>query len=221
MKKLVIFDVDNTIVKGQSQRLFLSYLRNKKMISIWFYVVVLLWFLAYKFGIAKNPKKVVSFAYSFIQDRSVIDIEKIMNDFIDSSLKQNIFTGAVEEINKFRNGEYVIVLVSNAPSLIIKPLAKILRVDDYFCTELEIRDGKYTGKIDGDIMYGENKKQTIVKYASVNGYSLSDAYAYGDHVSDLYILDVVGHPVAVNPDSGLLKIATDRHWEKKVFNLIR
>jgi len=221
MKKLIIFDVDNTIVKGQSQRLLLSYLYKNKKISPFYFILVLIWFIAYKFHIVRNPRKIVSFAYSFIKGKSISEIDIIMNDFFNNSLKNNLFPGAINEIEKFKMENDDIVLISNASSIVVKPLAEFLCIKKYFCTELDTNNGIYSGKIVGDIMYGENKKNTIIKYAKDNGYRLDEAYAYGDHISDLYVLDIVGHPVVVNPISSLDRIAMKRHWQKRIFKLIQ
>ena len=221
MKKLVIFDVDNTIVKGQSQRLLLKYFFDTKRVGFYYYVSVLVWFIAYKLQIARDPRKVISFAYSFLKGRTVSDMDIMMDDFYTKVLSKNIFPealAAIHNISKVGSNEEVI-LVSNAPSFIIRPLAQALGVQTYFCTQLESVDGIYNGKVSGDIMYGNNKKEAVNRFATEKGYALSDASAYGDHISDLPILSIVGHQVTINPSHALRKIALNKGWEIHNWNL--
>jgi HAD superfamily hydrolase (TIGR01490 family) len=220
--KLVIFDVDNTIVKGQSQRLLLKYLFDTKKVSFYYYVSVLVWFIAYKLQIARDPRKVISFAYCFLKGKTVGEMGVMMSDFFDTVLSKNIFPDAllaVRNLEREDSNENEVILVSNAPSFIIKPLASALGVKTFFCTQLELVDGLYTGKVSGDIMYGDNKKKAVNQFATEKGYVLNDAMAYGDHISDLPILDIVGRPVAINPSSALRKIALKKGWEIHNWNL--
>lgn len=213
MSKLVIFDVDNTIVFGQSQKLLLSYLFKNKKVSLYYYVLVYIWFVAYKLQIAKDPRAVVSFAYFFLKGKSRVDVDVLMDTFFRESLVKHIFPEALVELKKYKESGNKIVLVSNAPMIIIQRLANYLGVETYFCTQLEVIDDTYTGAIIGDIMYGDNKRVIVEKYASEKGYSLQEASAYGDHVSDLPILEIVGHPVAVNPTATLKSVAISKGWE--------
>ena len=214
--KLVIFDVDNTIVKGQSQRLLLRYLFDTKRVGLYYYVSVLVWFIAYKLQIARDPRKVISFAYSFLKGKTLSEMDIMMGDFFEKVLRKNVFPEALLAVRTLEQGslnENEVILVSNAPSFIIKPLALALGVQTSFCTQLEVIDGVYTGKVSGDIMYGDNKKSAVIRYAAEKGYALSNVSAYGDHISDLPILGIVGHPVAINPSSALRKIAHKKGWE--------
>jgi len=217
MNKLHIFDVDNTIVRGQSQRLLLSYLYKQKMIGRIFYLRVMIWFIAYKFNIARDPKKVIDYAYSFLNGKNIIEIDRLASEFFEKVLKKNIYFGARELIEHLHTEDVTLILVSNSPSIVVKFLAEYLKVQAYFCTELEIINGIYTGKVRGELMYGESKRKTVLEYVKNNGYTLEDATAYGDHISDLFILEAVGHPIAVNPSPKLAQIARKKHWPITVF----
>ncbi|HTK32931.1 MAG TPA: HAD-IB family hydrolase [Candidatus Paceibacterota bacterium] len=214
MKKLVIFDVDNTIVDGQSQRLLLSYLFRQKKVSIYYYVSVLLWFIAYKLRIVHNPRKVISFAYSFLKGKSREEVDELLGDFFEKMLKVHIFPEALKAIKEHKDVHDQVIIISNAPSIVVKPLAAYLGIETYFCTQLEIaQNGLYTGAVLGDIMYGDNKRDAVIHFGEQNGFDLSQAYAYGDHISDISVLESVGHPIAVNPDALLKALALKKGWE--------
>ena len=77
----------------------------------------------------------------------------------------------------------------------------------------EIRDGVYTGRPDGPFTYREGKAEAIRGLAETEGIDLGESYAYSDSESDLPMLRAVGHPVAVNPDAELLRVAREEGWE--------
>jgi len=211
MKELVIFDIDGTIVRGQSQRLFLKYLLSVHKINLSFYLKIMMWFILYKLGLVKDPKKTMEYAFSFLKVKSVEEIADLAHDFFEKVLKENIYSDALYIIKEHIRLGREVILVSNAAEPIVKELALYLNVKQYICTTLEIIDGHYTGKIE-DIIYGEHKTDVIEKFAEVHGCNLNTAWAYGDHVSDQSLLSIVKHPVATNPASALYKIAHQKHW---------
>jgi phosphoserine phosphatase len=85
-------------------------------------------------------------------------------------------------------------------------------------TRSEVENGVYTGELNGPFCYGEGKVEAMKNLASWNGYDLAQSYAYSDSASDLPMLDVVGHPVAVNPDSKLERVARRNGWPIVIFS---
>ena len=79
-------------------------------------------------------------------------------------------------------------------------------------------DGRYTGRLDGPFCYGSGKAEAIEKLAAERGYDLNLCYAYSDSASDLPMLELVGHPVAVNPDAALESVARERGWPMVIFS---
>jgi len=103
-------------------------------------------------------------------------------------------------------------VISASPIEIVQGLADALGIEGALGTVGEVVDGKYTGKLEGDFMYGPAKSRAIEKLAAEKGFDLATCYAYSDSVSDLPMLELVGHPVAVNPDSALEQTARQRGW---------
>jgi HAD superfamily hydrolase (TIGR01490 family) len=212
MKELVIFDVDNTIIKGQSQKLLLEFVFKKRIIKFFRYLKILYWFALYKLGISKNPEKTMEYAYGFLKNKDEYYLENIINDFFNNKLKRYFFKEALDLIDKHKKEEREIILISNAIEPIIKKIAQYSGIKYYIATKLEIQNGKYTGKIDGGIVYGKNKIAKIKDFIEKNGFSFKNSWSYGDHASDLDILGTVTHSIAVNPDRTLYKEANQRHW---------
>jgi phosphoserine phosphatase len=108
-------------------------------------------------------------------------------------------------------------IVSASPQEIVEPLARSLGMTGAIGTRMRVVAGHYTGEIDGPFVYGAGKAEAIEKLASDLGYDPERSYAYSDSVSDLPMMEMVGHPVAVNPDSELERVAHERGWPIVIF----
>ena len=104
------------------------------------------------------------------------------------------------------------IVVSATSQEIVAMLADTLGLEHAAGTRSEIVEGRYTGRLDGPFCYGEGKAHAIREMARVQGYDLPGCYAYSDSVSDLPLLEAVGHPVAVNPEKHLRTGAEERGW---------
>jgi HAD superfamily hydrolase (TIGR01490 family) len=109
-------------------------------------------------------------------------------------------------------------IVSAAPQEIVEPLAHALGMTGGIGTRSQVENGVYTGELDGPFCYGEGKVEAMKNLASWNGYDLAQSYAYSDSASDLPMLNVVGHPVVVNPDSKLEREARRNGWPIVIFS---
>jgi HAD superfamily hydrolase (TIGR01490 family) len=105
------------------------------------------------------------------------------------------------------------VIVSGSFPALLRPLADHLGIDGIHCTRPRIRDGRYTGELDGPPMIGAAKAAAVREETSARGVDPADCYAYGDHTSDLPMLLAVGRAVAVDGDPGLRREASARGWE--------
>ena len=218
MNELVIFDLDNTIIKGQSQKLFLGYIFKKRLITRFFYVKLMLWFVLYKLGLINNPKKVMEYSFRFLKDKDVDEFKRIINDFFEQELKHYIFEDMLEIIEEHKSKKRKTLIISNAISFIPQRVADFLGIDYSIGTELEQKNNKFTGKIKGDIIYSKKKVVAIDYFIRKNKISLNNSYGYSDHHSDLPFLQIVDNPIVVNPDSKLEEKAKKEGWPILVFN---
>jgi HAD superfamily hydrolase (TIGR01490 family) len=103
-------------------------------------------------------------------------------------------------------------IVTAASQELADVLAQVLVLDGGIGMRAEVKDGVYTGRADGPFTYREGKAEAIRQLAAREGIDLEASYAYSDSESDLPMLRVVGHPVAVNPDPALQRIARQEGW---------
>jgi HAD superfamily hydrolase (TIGR01490 family) len=109
-------------------------------------------------------------------------------------------------------------IVSASPIEIIQDFADAMEMTGAIGTVSEIVGGVYTGRLAEPFCYGDGKAVAIRKMAAEKGYDLGRSYAYTDSISDLPMLEVVGHPIAVNPDRALESVAHLRGWPIIEFN---
>jgi HAD superfamily hydrolase (TIGR01490 family) len=111
-----------------------------------------------------------------------------------------------------RRGDYT-VLVSGSFGPCLTPIAEYIGADVVLCTQLEVNDGVYSGEVVTP-MIGAEKCRAARSLAAELDLCLTDSYAYGDHPSDLPILEIVGHPVVVGNDAELARVADRRSWRR-------
>ena len=109
-----------------------------------------------------------------------------------------------------------VVIVSSSGEEVVGPIGEMLGADRVVATRMVVEDGAYTGDI-AFYAYGEGKAVAMRELATEQGYDLSASYAYSDSFTDLPMLELVGHPTAVNPDKALRKAATERGWPVREF----
>jgi HAD superfamily hydrolase (TIGR01490 family) len=141
----------------------------------------------------------------------VAKVREIVAETIDVIIDPAIYDEAVALIEEHRASGRDIVIISSSGTEVVEPIGARLGADIAVGTQLVVEDGKYTGEI-LFYAYGEGKAQAIRDLAAERDYDLDASYAYTDSVTDLPMLDAVGHPTAVNPDADLRRIASDRGW---------
>lgn len=109
-------------------------------------------------------------------------------------------------------------IVSASPVELVEPLARALDMTGGIGTVSEVVDGVYTGRLAGPFCYGAGKALAITDLAKNEGIDLEKSWGYSDSSSDLPMLEIVGHPVAVNPDATLSRVARERGWPVVVFS---
>jgi HAD superfamily hydrolase (TIGR01490 family) len=143
-------------------------------------------------------------------------IKQVVTEVLEDVISPLIYAEALERMHDHRAAGRLVCIVSSSPQEIVEPLARMLQVDRYIATRPKIIDGKYTGDLDF-YAYGPHKAEAISALARELGLDLQGSFAYSDSATDLPMLEVVGNPVAVNPDKALRRIAIDRNWTIETF----
>ena len=137
-----------------------------------------------------------------------------------TGLLPRLYPQMLEEAWSHQDAGRPIYICTAASSEVADLLAEILGFDGAIGTVPEVVDGRYTGRTIGHFTYREGKAQAMRELAQREGLDLSASYGYSDSESDLPMLRAVGHPVAVNPDRELARVAAEEGWEVKRFETI-
>lgn len=219
MKGVVFFDIDGTLVSGQTQDMLAKYLFKKRMINLLFALKIYIWFLLYKINLIKDVDVIMRKSYQLLRGKNILEVGSLLQDFFDYNIKDKIFPEAIRLINKHQRNGRAVVLISNTINPLVDLIKEYLNVDEGFGTELEKSNNFYTGNILGDVVYGTNKVKLLEKEMPRHNWDLNDSYAYSDNFSDLPLLKKVKNPVVVNPDSRMSKIAQNNNWSINKFHL--
>lgn len=148
---------------------------------------------------------------------SVAQVREIVGETLHELIDPLVYDEAVTLIEEHHSSNRDVVIVSSSGSEVVEPIGTMVGADRVIATQMVVKDGRYTGEIDF-YAYAENKAKAIQELADTEGYDLSRSYAYSDSITDLPMLEVVGHPYVVNPDRALRKEAASRGWPVLVFS---
>lgn len=202
-QEIVFWDVDDTLLRGQSQKLFIAFMKAKGFVSWWFYIKLSCWFVLYKLHFVHDPTKVAQYAFSFLKGMTRDELASLVDEFFKEVLVLKIYQDAVKLNLDHQKEGRAIYLVSNAFDTLIERIAQELGARGYIATKLRDREGVLTGGIDGTINYGVQKAEHLRIYCVNNQISLEHSWGYSDHVSDVPFLKLVRHPYFVNPKKGV------------------
>jgi len=146
----------------------------------------------------------------------VATVREIVADTLYNVVEPLVYDEAVSLIEEHRLAGRDVVIVSASGSEVVEPIAAMLGADRVIATRMEIVDGHYSGEIEY-YAYAEEKARAIRELADEVGYDLERSFAYSDSVTDVPMLEAVGHSYAVNPDKELRKAAIAHEWPVLVF----
>ncbi len=150
--------------------------------------------------------------FDSIRDVRVVDLQRLAPRVLAGVLPR-VYPQMLEVAWRHQDDGRRVYIVTAASHELAEMLAHVLSFDGGIGARSEVVEGRYTGRPHGPFTYREGKAEAIRGLAEAEGISLADSYAYSDSESDLPMLRAVGHPVAVNPDAELLRIARAEGWE--------
>jgi HAD superfamily hydrolase (TIGR01490 family) len=141
----------------------------------------------------------------------VQQIRDIVNETLHDIIDPLVYDEAVELITAHKAAGRDVVIISSSGEEVVRPIGEMVGADHVIATRMVVEDGRYTGAI-GFYAYGAHKADGLRTLAAERGYDLAASYAYSDSITDLPMLETVGHPFAVNPDKALRRAALERGW---------
>ena len=141
----------------------------------------------------------------------VAQIRMIVAETLHEIVEPLVYAEATTLIAEHQAAGEEVVVLSASGLEVVEPIAALVGADRCMATRMTVRSGRYTGEIEY-YCYGEHKAQAARDIAADRGYRLEDCRAYSDSITDLPLLEAVGHPTAVNPDKALRREAERRGW---------
>ena len=206
---VAIFDVDQTLVQGYTERLFFRYLVRRRLLSV-------PRALAYFAQLARRPRDRFQ-DKSYLEGLPVEDVVRLARGCYREDIAPRVSAAAQACVLEHQSQGHAIVLLSGSLSVLLTPLQEELGADWLIATELQRRNGHFTGAIIGLHPRGPNKLWLLQELSRAHGLDLSQAYAYGDHIQDTYLFRSIGHPVAINPSWRLKRKARKHRWPIRYF----
>jgi HAD superfamily hydrolase (TIGR01490 family) len=212
------FDLDKTIIAKSSTLAFSKPFQAGGLISRRAMLRSAYAQFVYLVGGADHDQmeKLRAFMSQLCAGWDVATVREIVADTLHNVVDPLVFDEAVSLVEEHRLAGRDIVIVSTSGAEVVGPIGEMLGADRVVATRMEIVDGKYTGEIEY-YAYGEEKATAIRDLARVAGYDLERCFAYSDSITDLPMLEAVGHAHAVNPDKELRKVAAEHGWPVLVF----
>ena len=213
------FDLDKTIIAKSSTLAFSREFQAGGLISRGAVLRSAYAQFVYLVGGADHDQmeKMRQFMSQLVAGWHVQTVRDIVADTLHNIVDPLVYDEAVSLIEEHHLAGRDVIIVSTSGSEVVEPIGLMLGADKVIATRMDVEDGKYTGKIQF-YAYAENKAAAIRDLAGKRGYDLSGSYAYSDSVTDVHMLEAVGHPHAVNPDRDLRRIARERDWPVLVFD---
>lgn len=208
---LAFFDLDDTLIRVNSGKILVQEAYRQGWMRKRDIARSLLFLLMYKLKLAHSTKLVETMA-SWLRGLKESDFIILTEKIIDKHLLTNLSKDIVKELEFHKKNNARTILLSAALNYICQPIADQLGVDDVVCSRLQVEDGIFTGLPKGKLVIGSEKRERIREYCGDKDCKLESAYCYADSFSDLPMMEIVGHPVAVNHDRRLGKAARKRGW---------
>ena len=219
MPQAAFFDLDRTLISGASifpfavQAWRAGFVKNTEILR--WGISALSFKLIGDIGDDRSDKARNDFLGK-VAGVSVDQMAEIARDLLPN-LVQNVRPESRKLVKMHHEAGRDTWILSASPQGIVEPLADALGMTGAIGTKGKVVDGHYTSELDGPFVYGQGKADAINQLAERLDYDLSRSYAYSDSISDLPMLELVGHPVTVNPDSPLEEIAYERGWPVVIF----
>jgi HAD superfamily hydrolase (TIGR01490 family) len=212
-RSAAFFDLDKTIIAKSSSLAFSKPFQAGGLITRVAMLRSAYAQFVYLVGGADHDQmeKIRSFMSQLVEGWDVETVKEIVAETLHHVVDPIVYDEAVSLMEEHHRVGRDVVIVSTSGTEVVEPIGEMLGADEVIASRLEIVEGKYTGEIDY-YAYADEKARAIAAMAAERGYDLEHCFAYTDSITDAPMLEIVGHPHAVNPDKELRRLAASKGW---------
>jgi len=209
---MALFDLDNTLLGGDSDYLWGEFLVSIGAVDEQAYQREnARYFAQYQAGVL-DVHEFLSFQLEPLADNQVESLLAWRERFVRDWIAPLVLAKGRELVEDHRRREHCLAIVTSTNAFITRPIADLVGIADLLATEPEFDGQRYTGRYVGEPCAGAGKVHWVKEWAARNGLSLADSWFYSDSYQDLPLLSLVEHPVAVDPDDELRGHASLHGW---------
>jgi putative phosphoserine phosphatase/1-acylglycerol-3-phosphate O-acyltransferase len=210
------FDVDKTLISENSGSLYMKHRYQRGEISGWELWKGLGAYLRYKLGLLDIATWTRDTMQQFKGD-SERALAREARIWMEEKVVPTVYPEAERLVGDHLAEGHVVAIVSGATKFVVKPLAEHLGIKHLLYTRLEVEKGRFTGRAVEPICFEDGKIYWLQQLVEDQNIDLAKSYFYSDSITDLPLLDLVGHPVVTNPDPRLYREAIRRRWPVRFF----
>jgi len=205
------FDLDGTLISGYSANVFYQeFIRRRQMSA---------GEIARSVGAAidqglrgSDVTPLVEIAAGSFSGRAEEELAELGERLFVQRIAGMVYPDSRLIVRAHQRMGHTVALASSATRYQVAPLAEDFGIEHLLTTAIEVVDGVFTGELGGDVLWGPAKARAVRAFANERGLDLRSSYGYGNGDEDMYFLDAVGRPRALNAQAGLTKVAADRGW---------
>lgn len=210
---LAIFDLDNTLLGGDSDYLWGEFLvENNYVVSEYHQKMNELFYQQYLAG-TMDMVEFLAFQLKPLADNDIAKLHRWRESYLSQKIAPIMLPAARELIKKHQQAGDTLLIITATNDFITAPIAEQLDIANLIATEAEMIDGQYTGKVAGTPSYQQGKVTRLNEWLAEQHISLEGSYFYSDSHNDLPLLKLVDHPIAVDPDDTLRQFAEQQSWK--------
>lgn len=210
---LAIFDLDHTLINGDSDHLWGEYMvKNGIVDELSYRQRNDAYYQDYQRGTLDNDQY-LAFALEPLSRYSIEELHAWRADYVEQCIRPLIAPGTLGLLDKHRQLDHELMIISATNFFVCEPIGHMLEVPTVLATRPEIIDNRYTGRFLGTPTYKQGKVTVLNQWIADSHHELAGAYFYSDSLNDLALLEQVDNPVAVSPDDDLKAIALARDWK--------
>lgn len=212
MNELLIFDLDNTLLAGDSDRNWGIFLAEQKVVESSYLDESEKFYNNYYDG-SLDIDGFLSFCLKPLIENDMEYLLKLRQQFIEDKIKPIVTQPGKEIINHAIENGKTVVIATATNDFVTRPIADLFNVQTLIATEFEIKNQQFTGKVIDAPCFREGKLNKVQKWVDENNFDLSKASFYSDSFNDLPLLEKVKTPVIVDGDDKLVEIGKNRDWD--------
>ncbi len=210
---LAIFDMDQTLLAGDSDHAWGEFLVERKLVDGEPYKRANdRFYEAYRAG-RLDIARYLAFVLRPLAVNDPAALERWRQEFMREKVRPMITPAARELVGRHRDAGDTLLIITSTIDFVARPIATEFGVDHLLASEGERIDGRYTGRVSGTPCYRHGKVERLQAWVQEHAQTLTHSWCYSDSHNDLPLLELADHPVAVNPDALLRRHAESRGWQ--------